>query len=199
MPLETTGFGEQEESNGASARIFQGVNAALSLKLIKTKLYLPRQPLRSKLQSLPRCRWLQIRNFSSRTDRKNIRMCCSGEKHRAAQGRECWHGFCRASVKQHWRKDADMLAWEEITNLLPQNLLVNRAWPNYFEPVFFQELILIVKAQVMLSGCTQMLCIPGVARHLSNLTQNKGVFFKAADLHGKVMTELCISLLLWNC
>lgn len=51
----------------------------------------------------------------------------------------------------------------------------------------------------MLSRCTQMLCIPGVPRHLASLTKNKGVFFKAADLHGEVMMGLCISLLLWNC
>lgn len=51
----------------------------------------------------------------------------------------------------------------------------------------------------MLSSCTQTLCIPGVPRHLASLTQNKGVFFKAADLPGKVMTGLCISLLLRNC
>ncbi|KAM6191121.1 uncharacterized protein WM294_013300 [Sarcoramphus papa] len=39
----------------------------------------------------------------------------------------------------------------------------------------------------MLFRCTQMLCIPGVPRHLASSTQNRGVFFKAADLHSKVL------------
>ncbi|KAM6234800.1 uncharacterized protein M6G45_013978 isoform 1-T1 [Spheniscus humboldti] len=95
-----------------------------------------------------------MRNSCCQPGRKNMKTCCTEEECRAAQSGEFWQILHCASDKRHRRKDADT------------------------------EILLVVKAHVMLLGCTQMLCIPGVPRHLASSTQNRGVFLKAEDLHG---------------
>lgn len=96
-------------------RFVSEFNVGLSLKLTKRKWYHLRQPLRLKLQPLPSCRWLQMKNFCCQPDRKNMKICCTEEKHRAAESREFWQILHCASDKWHWRRDADTVGCEEIT------------------------------------------------------------------------------------
>lgn len=178
-------------------RFVSEFNVGLSLKLTKRKWYHLRQPLRLKLQPLPSCRWLQMKNFCCQPDRKNMKICCTEEKHRAAESREFWQILHCASDKWHWRRDADTVGCEEITcqfvspkSFSEQNV-TQLFWAGlffYFILFFFslQEVLLVVKACMMLLRCAQMLRIPGVPRPLASLTQNRGVFFKAVDLHSKV-------------
>lgn len=120
-------------------RFVSEFNVGLSLKLTKRKWYHLRQPLRLKPQPLPWCRWLQMKNFCCQPDRKNMKICCTEEKRRAAESREFWQILHCASDKWHWRRDADTVGYEEITcqSVSPKSFSEQNVTQLFWASLFF--------------------------------------------------------------
>lgn len=177
-------------------RFVSEFNAALSLQLTKGKWYHLRQPLSLKLQPLPWYRWLQMKNSCCQPDRKNMEISSPEEKHRAAQSREFWQS--QTTLKTNDIGGGIQILYSArkyCINLFLRNLsVVNGTQPSYFYLFFFFSFLFLLffiggntphcqsscdviqeHPNVMFSRCAQT---PGQP-------PNRGVFFKAADLHGK--------------
>uniref|UniRef100_A0A493TE07 Amyloid beta like protein 2 n=2 Tax=Anas platyrhynchos TaxID=8839 RepID=A0A493TE07_ANAPP len=121
-----------------------------------------------------------MKNSCCQPDRKNMEISSPEEKHRAAQSREFWQSQTTLQTNDIGGGIQILYsARKYCINLFLRNLsVVNGTQPSYFYLFFFfpffsccfslEEILLIVKAHVMLFKSTQMLCFPGVPRHLAS-------------------------------